>query len=80
MVPWIRAKLRREEKFTDRKSLNISSLQTDYLNLDSSSCFDRDSETANDVQTECTFCGGVNDSAEQCLKKGKKGKGKSLCG
>ena len=31
------AELRREEKFTDQKSLNISSLQTDYLNLDSSS-------------------------------------------
>ena len=30
------AELRREEKFTDQKSLNISSLQTDYLNIDSS--------------------------------------------
>ena len=28
------AELRREETFTDQKSLNISSLQTDYLNLD----------------------------------------------
>ena len=44
------AELRREEKFPDQKSLNISSLQTDYLNLDSSSGFDRDSERANDVQ------------------------------
>ena len=31
------AELRREEKFTDQKYLNISSLQTDYLNLDSTS-------------------------------------------
>ena len=31
------AKLIWEETFTDQKSLNISSLQTDYLNLDSSS-------------------------------------------
>ena len=31
------AELRREEKFTDQKSLNISSLQTNYLNLYSSS-------------------------------------------
>ena len=31
------AELRREEKFTDQKSLNISYLQTDYLNIDSSS-------------------------------------------
>ena len=29
------AELRRGEKLTDQKSLNISSLQTDYLNLDS---------------------------------------------
>ena len=43
--------LRREENFTDQKSLNISSLQTDYLNLDSSSGFDSDSERAHDVQT-----------------------------
>ena len=43
---WIashQAELRREETFTDQKSLNISSLQTDYLNLDSSSGFGRDS-------------------------------------
>ena len=40
------AELRREEKFTDKKSLNISSIQTDYLNLDSSSGFGRDSERA----------------------------------
>ena len=31
--------LRREEKFTDKKSLNISLLQNDYLNIDSSSGF-----------------------------------------
>ena len=28
------AELRREEKITDKKSLNISSLQTDYLNIE----------------------------------------------
>ena len=28
--------LRREEKFTDQKYLSIKSLQTDYLNIDSS--------------------------------------------
>ena len=31
------AELRREENFTDQKYLSISSLQTDYLNIDSSS-------------------------------------------
>ena len=58
------AELRREEKFTDQKSLNISSLQTDYLNIDSNSGFGRDNERAHDVQIECTFCGGVNHSVE----------------
>ena len=32
-----KAELRREENFTDQKSFNISSLQNDYLNLDSTS-------------------------------------------
>ena len=69
--------MRREETFTDKKSLNISSLKTDYLNIDSSSGFDRDSERAHDVQTECTFCGGVNRSAEQCFKFLRKEKEKA---
>ena len=68
------AELRREENFTNQKSLNISSLQTDYLNLDSSSGFDRDSERAHALQTECTFCGGANHSAEQSFKKVRKEK------
>ena len=66
------AELRREEKFTDQKSLNISSLQTDYLNLDSSSGFGRNSERAHDVQTKCTFCGGTNHSAEKFFKRIRK--------
>ena len=37
------AELLREEKFTDQKSLNISSLQTDYLHLDSRSGSSRNS-------------------------------------
>ena len=62
------ADLRRKEKITDQKSLNISSLQTDYLNLDNSSGFGRKSEIANTVQTKFTFCGGTNHSAEKCFK------------
>ena len=69
--------LRREETFTDQKSLNILSLQTDYLNLDSSSGFYGYSDRAHDVQTDCIFCGGVNHSAEQCLKKVRKEKEKA---
>ena len=71
------AELRREETFTEQKSFNISSLQTDYLNLDRSSGFGRDIEKANAVQTECTFCGGNNHSAEQFFKRIRKEKEKS---
>ena len=49
--------------------MNISSLQNDYLNLDS--------ERAHAFQTNCTFCGGVNHSAEKCFKKIRKEKEKS---
>ena len=62
------AELSREEKFTDKKYLSLSSLQTDYLNLDSSSGFGRNGERANTFQTKCTFCGGVNHSLEKKLK------------
>ena len=62
------AELRREEKFTDQKSLNISSLQTNYLNHDNSSGSSRNSEITYDVQTKCTFCGGNSHSAENASK------------
>ena len=48
------AELERGEYFTDKKYLLISSLQTDYLSLDSSSGFGRNSERANTVQKKCT--------------------------
>ena len=57
--------------------MNIPSLQNYYLNIDSSSGFNRDSEMAHDVQIECTFCGGVNHSAEKCFKMIRKEKGKA---
>ena len=63
-----RAELRREEKITDKKSLNISSLQTDHLNLDISSGFGRNNEKENTVQKKGTFCGGTNHSAEKYFK------------
>ena len=59
------AELRREEKFPDQKCLNISFLQTDYLNLDSSSSgSSRHNERAHSVQTKCTFCELNNHSVE----------------
>ena len=71
------AGLRREETFTDQKLLKISSLQTDYLNLDSSSGSSRNSERAHAVQEKCTFCGGNNHSAEKCFKRIRKEKEKA---
>ena len=56
------AELRREETFTDQKSLNISSLQADYLNLDSISGSSRNGKRSHSVQTKYTFCGGNNHS------------------
>ena len=59
------AELRREEKFPDQKCLNISYLQTNYLNLDSSSSgSSRHNERAHSVKEKCTFCGGNNHSTE----------------
>ena len=72
---------RREEKFTDQKSLNISSLHNDYLNLDSSSSgSSRHIDREHYVQAKCTFGGGNNYSVEKCFKKDQTGKGESLCG
>ena len=73
------AELRREEKFTDQKYLSISSLQTDYINIDRSSSSGKNSERTNIVQTKCTFCGGANHYSD-FFQKGKKGKGKISCG
>ena len=57
--------------------MNISSLQTDYLNLDSSSSgSSRHSGRAHSVQEKCTFCGGNNHSAEKCFKRIRKEKEK----
>ena len=58
-------------------ALNISSIQTDYLNLDSSSGFRRNSERENTVQKKCTFCGGANQST-YLFPKGSDRKRKNL--
>ena len=58
---------KREEKFTDQKSLNISSLQTDYLNLDiSSSGYSGHSERAHSVQEKCK-CFGLNNHSARMI-------------
>ena len=56
------AELGREDLFTDQKYLSITSIQTEYLNIDSSSGSGRNNEKANIVHTKCTFCGGANHS------------------
>ena len=62
------AELRIEEKSTDQKFLYISSLQTEYLNIDSSSGCGKNSERSNLVQKKCNFCGGANHSGEKKSK------------
>ena len=57
--------MRKEEKYPEQKCLNISYLQTDYLNLDNNvSGSSINNERAHSVQTKCTFCGLNNHSAE----------------
>ena len=70
--------MRREENFTDQKSLNISYLHTASLNIDSSSSgSSRHSEREHYVQAKCTFCGGHNYSAEKYFKRTRKEKEKA---
>ena len=72
------AELRREEKYPDQKCLNISSLQTDYLNLDSSvSGSIRHNEKANYIQTKFTYWGLNNHYVEIFYKNIKKEKEKA---
>ena len=72
------AEFRREETFTNQKSLKISSLQTDYINIYSSiSGSNRHSERAHYFQAQCTFCGGNNHSAEIFFKRIRKEKEKA---
>ena len=57
------AELRREEMYPDQKCLNIYSLQTEYLNLDSSQLSQgKRNEKANSAKAKCTFCGLNNHS------------------
>ena len=49
------AYLRRKGKFTDQKYLSITSLQTDYLNIDSSAGSGKNDEVASLVKKKCIF-------------------------
>ena len=72
------AELRRKEKYPDQKFLNLSSLQTDYLNLDNSvSGSSRHNERAQSIQKKCTFCGLNNHSVGKCFKNNRKEKEKT---
>ena len=72
------AELLREEKYPDQKFLNISSLQTEYLNLDSSqSGSNKHNEKENSAKAKCTYCGLSNHSVEKCFKKIRKEKDKA---
>ena len=70
--------LRREKKDPDQKCLNVSSLQTEYLNLDSSiSGSSKHNEKANSAKAKCTYCGISNHSVGGCFKNIRKEKEKA---
>ena len=53
--------------------MNISSLQTEYLNLDNSqSGSSKHNEKANSTKAKCTYCGLSNHSMENVLKRSEK--------
>ena len=58
----------------DKDATTVNDLAYTFLN----SC--NDNERARVVQTQCTFCGGINHYAEKMFQKDMKGKGKSSCG
>ena len=66
------AGLRRKTKFTDQKYLSISYLQTDYLNIDSSSGSSENDKRANLVQKNALFV-EVLTIMQMCFKKDNKG-------
>ena len=58
--------------------MNILSLQTEYLNLDSSqSGSSRHNEKANSAKAKCTYCGLSNHSVEKCFQNIRKEKEKA---
>ena len=63
------AEMRREGRFIDQKSLSITSLQTEFLNIDSSSVSGKKNKGANIVKTKSTFCGGSNHSEKKQKRK-----------
>ena len=70
--------LRREEMYPDQKCLNISSLQTEYLNLDySQSGSIKHNEKANSDKAKCTYCRLSNHYVEKCFKNIRKEKDKA---
>ena len=50
--------------FIDQKSLSISSIQIDYINIYKRSGCGRNSERANTVQTKWNLCGDANHTTE----------------
>ena len=71
------AELKREETFTDQKSLSITYLQIEYLNMDNIPGYGKNNERENIVHIKCTLSGGGNRSAEKYFKKILKDKKKA---
>ena len=73
------AELRREENFTDQKSLSILSIHTNYLNIDRSSGCGRNSKGANIIHKSAPFV-DVRTIIQKNVSKGSERKAKSSCG
>ena len=59
----------REEQFTDQKYLSISSLKTDYINIDNSSGSGKNSERENIVQKNALFVEGLTIMQKNASKR-----------
>ena len=60
-----------------KKKISISSLQTDYITIDSSIGCANNSQRVNIVQTKCIFLGYANNSTEKCFIRISKKKQKA---
>ena len=69
----LQGRFQKRGNFSDQKYLSLSSLQTDYLTLDSIS--DRNNERENLVKVKCTFCGGSHPTERKNSRQGESSRG-----
>ena len=70
------AEFRREEKVSDKKSLSLSSLKNDYLNLKN---LEKATERANFAHSKRGHCGGPHPTENASNNSGQKRERNSTC-